>query len=98
MGRPGTVHPASLADTRACLNCDEPFVPAKQGWQALYCTVGCWRADTGGPRRHTGGRPAVEEPVEETTVPAPSRLVVVGTAWCPACDTHHEVYGYRGER
>ncbi|SRR6266542_829649 len=58
MGRPGAVDPpAAPAGERACLNCDEPFTPAREGWQALYCTLACWRADNGGPRRRAGSRP-----------------------------------------
>jgi hypothetical protein len=52
MGRHGVVYPAPLAGERACLNCEEPFTPTPTGWQALYCTLACWRANNGGPRRH----------------------------------------------
>ncbi len=106
MGRPGTVYPASLADTRPCLNCDEPFVPAKKGWQALYCTLACWRAGNGGPApkqphpgRHPAPRPAATAPAVPPPMPPPGpSLVITDLAFCPACDTLHEVYGYRGAR
>lgn len=51
MGRPKAVYPAELCAERDCRNCGEPFTPAKEGWQALYCKVSCWRANNGGPAR-----------------------------------------------
>ncbi len=62
MGRPDGVYPEALAGERDCLNCERPFTPARSGWQAHYCTLACWRANNGGPRRHQAAyrpRPAV---------------------------------------
>jgi len=68
MGRPGIVYPPELAGERECLNCDEPFTPAATGWQALYCSHACWRANNGGPGRHqTAYRP---RPSAEAAPPA----------------------------
>lgn len=65
MGRPGApIYPAEPAGgERDCLNCDEPFTPAATGWQALYCSHACWRANNGGPRRQPPAPPA--DPVPE---------------------------------
>jgi len=62
VGRPDGVYPEALAGERDCLNCEQPFIPARSGWQAHYCTLACWRANNGGPRRHQAAyrpRPAV---------------------------------------
>jgi hypothetical protein len=98
-------YPAALRDERDCLNCGEPFPPAKEGWQSLYCSMPCWRANNGGP----GRRPrlvAAEQALDGSAAaarispaalePAPeaSRLAVVRTKHCPRCDAAHEVYGY----
>jgi len=57
------VYPPELAGERDCLNCDEPFTPAVKGWQALYCSHACWRANNGGPGRKPAALPA--DPVPE---------------------------------
>jgi len=66
MGRPGAVYPEVLAVERDCLNCDEPFTPAREGWQALYCSPACWRANNGGPGRW--------RPAAAAASPVPDRL------------------------
>ncbi len=99
------VYPPELAGERDCLNCDEPFTPAAKGWQALYCSHACWRANNGGPRHHqTADRPrpvAASSPPPAPPHPRPPAapaLVVVGLTVCPRCEIDHEVYGYRGAR
>ncbi len=92
MGRPDGVYPEALAGERDCLNCERTFTPARSGWQAHYCTLACWRANNGGPRRHQAAyrpRPAVAAPL---TDPVPEILETVvpqgplagGIVWPPS--------------
>jgi hypothetical protein len=74
VGRPGApIYPAELGSgERDCLNCGDPFIPAATGWQALYCSHACWRANNGGPQRHRiAYRPRPVEVVPLPDVPAP---------------------------
>jgi hypothetical protein len=98
VGRPSQVYPEVLAVERECLNCGEPFTPAREGWQALYCQVACWRANNGGPIVHQvftagGSRPPLPACAPEPP-PAYLPLAVVGSERCPVCGTDHDVYGY----
>jgi hypothetical protein len=93
---------------RECLNCDEEFPPAREGWQSLYCSLPCWRADNGGPgRRLTPVPDPAPEPLtgsdfaasseDEKPEPVVSRLVVAGRERCGVCGTDHDVFLVRPE-
>jgi hypothetical protein len=92
---------------RECLNCDELFTPAASGWQALYCSLPCWRANNGGPTRAQRPEPVTavdpfmpraeverrEAFVQEVAAALDRpRLVVVARERCPRCGVDHDVY------
>jgi hypothetical protein len=84
---------------RVCLNCDEPFTPAATGWQALYCSLACWRANNGGPGTSVNPPPLpLAEVHQEITVsPQRPRLFVVAREPCPACGIDHDIYALTEE-
>jgi hypothetical protein len=76
-------YPAALRDERDCLNCGEPFPPAKEGWQSLYCSMPCWRANNGGPGRKPPADP-VPEILEQAVTKGPLHGGIIWPPTAPA--------------